>query len=65
MSCLNRLALAAVAVTTAIGLASSVAADAQTLTRLYLSKDKSQLVDLLARLEAVLTRMPDMATSHG
>jgi Flp pilus assembly secretin CpaC len=61
MSCLNRLALAAVAVTTAIGLASSVAADAQTLTRLYLSKDKSQLVDLKEPAGKIAVTNPGIA----
>ena len=61
MTCLNRIARAALVVATAVALASPAAADAQTLTRLYLSKDKSQLVDLREPAAKVAVTNPGIA----
>jgi Flp pilus assembly secretin CpaC len=61
MTCLNRIARAALVVATTVALAGVAAADAQTLTRLYLSKDKSQLVDLREPAAKVAVTNPGIA----
>jgi Flp pilus assembly secretin CpaC len=60
MTCLNRIARAALLVATTVVL-TGVGADAQTLTRLYLSKDKSQLVDLREPAAKVAVANPAIA----
>jgi Flp pilus assembly secretin CpaC len=62
MTCLNRIARAALVVATTVALGGvAAAADAQTLTRLYLSKDRSQLVDLREPAAKVAVTNPGIA----
>ena len=62
MTPLQRIARVGLGVlTTAVALAGPALADAQTLTRLYLSKDKSQLVDLREPAAKVAVANPGIA----
>jgi Flp pilus assembly secretin CpaC len=62
MTYLNRIARVALgALVTAVTLSGPAPADAQTLTRLYLSKDKAQLVDLREAATKVAMANPSIA----